>query len=368
MKFICEKSALLKEVAIAQEIIGSKSTINVLSNIFMEVSSDTLVLKSTDTTIYFETKVPVSSIENGKATVKGNIFLGILNSIPDGELEFEKVDTKIIIKPVSRKTKFQLKSNSSEQYPESPASEPSKSFELPIKDFKEMIAQTIFAVSDDETRYLMNGVSFEKTEDKFIMVSTDGRRMAYVEKPADAGIEDFKGIIIPEKILGIVIKHSGEEGNVNIGITDKNIFISFGSYNFSSSLIDGKFPDYKRVIPVDHDRLFTINRKDMINALKCVSLLVEQKNKRICFKVTNGEVSIFAQDAEIGEASEVIAANYEGEEAQIALNYRYIEEPFKTITDDEVSIHFKDPTKAITIKPVPEKDFFHVVMPMQTDY
>jgi DNA polymerase-3 subunit beta len=192
--------------------------------------------------------------------------------------------------------------------------------------------------------------------------------MAYIEKSADSGIEDFKGIIIPEKILGIVLKHSGEEGNVNIGITDKNIFISFGSYNFSSSLIDGKFPDYKRVIPVDHDKLFTVNRKDVINALKCVSLLVEQKNKRICFKILNNELSIFAQDAEVGEASEVIAANYEGEEVQISLNYRYIEEPIKIMTDDEICIHFKDPTKAITIKSVPEKDFFHVVMPMQTDY
>jgi DNA polymerase-3 subunit beta len=368
MKFICERSALFKEVAIAQEIIGSKSMINVLSNIFVEVANDTLLIKSTDTTIYFETRVPVSAIQSGKATVKGNIFLGILNNIPEGELEFEKVESKIIIKPVSRKTKFQLKTNLSEQYPESPVSDNRKSFEMPIKDFKDMISQTIFAISDDETRYLMNGVSFEKTEDKFIMVSTDGRRMAYIEKNADVGIEDFKGIIIPEKILGIILKHSGDEGNVSIGITDKNIFVSFGSYNFSSSLIEGKFPDYKRVIPTDHDKVFTVNRKDMINALKCVSLLVEQKNKRIGVKVFENEVSVFAQDAEVGEASEVISANYDGEEAQIALNYRYIEEPFKTIADDEVSIHFKDTTKAITIKPIPEKDFFHVVMPMQTDY
>jgi DNA polymerase-3 subunit beta len=368
MKFVCEKGTLLKEVAIAQEIIGSKSTVNVLSNVFLEASNNTLIIKSTDITIYFETKVPVSVSTEGKTTVKGNIFLSILNSIPDGELEFEKIDTKIIIKPLSsKKTKFQLKTNSSDQYPELPSSENSNPFEMPINDFKKMITQTIFAISDDETRYLMNGVSFEKTGEKFIMVSTDGRRMAYIEKPAEKGINDFKSIIIPEKILGIVQKHSGDEGNVSIGITEKNIFITFGSYSFSSSLIEGKFPDYRRVIPTDHSSLFTVKRKDMLEALKRVSLLVEQKNKRIYVKLSNGEASVYSEDTEIGEASEVIPAEYNGEDIQIALNYHYIDEPFKAIEDDDVSVHFKDPTKAITIKPVPEKDFLHVVMPMQSD-
>jgi DNA polymerase-3 subunit beta len=368
MKFICERNTLLKEIAIAQEIIGSKSTINVLSNIFLEAINDTLIIKSTDITVYFETKIPVSVLESGKTTVKGSIFFSILSSISEGELEIEKIDTKIIIKPVSRKTTFQLKTNSSEQYPDSPVSVGVKFFDLPIKEFKEMITQTIFAISDDETRYLMNGVSFEKTEDKFIMVATDGRRMAYIEKPAESGIDDFKGIIIPEKILGIVQRHTGGEGNISIGITEKNIFISFGSYNFSSSLIEGKFPDYKRVIPLDHDKLFSIKRKDMLDALRCVSLLVEQKNKRIVLKLTENEVSIFAQDTEVGEAHEIIPANYQGEEVQIALNYHYLEEPFKTMKEDEVTMHFKDPAKALTINPIPEKDFFHVVMPMQTEY
>jgi DNA polymerase-3 subunit beta len=213
----------------------------------------------------------------------------------------------------------------------------------------------------------MNGVCFEKIEGKYIMVATDGRRMAYIEKIAESGVDDFKGVIIPEKILMIVQKYSGEEGNVSIGISEKNIFISFGSYSFISSLIEGKFPDYNRVVPTDHDKLFTVNRKDMINSLKRASLFVEQKNKKIKLLLSSGKVLIFAQDAEAGGAKDTIAATYEGDDVQLVLNYRYIEEPFKTITDDDVSIHFKDPTKAITIKPEPEKDYFHVVMPMQND-
>jgi DNA polymerase-3 subunit beta len=366
MKFICEKTALIKEIAIAQEIIGSKTNMNMLSNIYIEAANDTLFIRSTDVTVYFETKVPVSVVEPGKTMVKGNYFLGILNSISDGEITFTKLENKIVIKPTSE-TEFELRTNSSDQYPETPALENAKTFEMPIKELKEMIMQTIFAVSDDETRYLMNGVCFEKLEGKYIMVATDGRRMAYVEKTLEGGVDDFKGVIIPEKILGIVQKYSGEEGNVNISISEKNIYISFGSYSFISSLIEGKFPDYKRVIPTDHDRSFTVNRKDMINALRRASLFVEQKNKKIKLLLSTGKVLVFAQDAEAGGAKDTIPSNYEGDDAQIVLNYRYIEEPFKIITDENISIHFKDLTKAITIKPEPEKDFFHVVMPMQND-
>jgi DNA polymerase-3 subunit beta len=367
MKFICEKSALIREIAIAQEIIGSKNTMNILSNVFLEADNETLVIKSTDITVYFETKVPVSVVKPGEATVRGNLFLGILNSISDGELEFERVDNEIIIKPVSSKTEFKLRTNSSDQYPESPVSGSSKSFELPIKDFKEMIVQTIFAVSDDETRYLMNGVCFEKSEDKYVMVATDGRRMAYIDKVADAGAEDFKSIIIPEKILGIVQKYAGEEGNIKIGITEKHIFICFGVYSFISSLIEGKFPDYRRVIPADNDKSFTMGRKDILSALKRTSLFVEQKNKRISLKISTGEISVFAQDGEAGGAQDTIPSDYEGDDFQMALNYRYIEEPCKIIDTDEISVYFKDPTKAIIIKAKPEKEYFHIVMPMQTD-
>jgi len=368
MKFICEKSTLLKEIAIAQEIIGSKSTINVLSNIYLEAENDTLLIKASDITVYFQTKVTVSVWEKGSTTVKGNIFLSILNTIPDGELEFEKIESKVVIRVIkSKKIKFDLKTNSTEQYPESPVLKDSSAFIMSAKDFKDMISQTIFAVSDDETRILMNGVYFEKSEDKFIMVATDGRRLAYIQKAVQGDVKDFNGIIIPEKILSVVQKRLSEEGEVSIGITDKNIFISFGTYSFSSLLIEGKFPDYQRVIPQDHDRSFKFNRLEILDAIKRISLLVEEKTKRIYLRLTKGVLSVYAQDSDKGSASEDIGSDYDGDDDQISLNYIYIDEPLRIIKEDEVSIHFKDTVKAITVKPVPESDFFHIVMPMQVD-
>jgi DNA polymerase-3 subunit beta len=367
MKFTCEKSVLLKEITIAQEIILSKNAISILSNIYLEAVNDTLHIKSTDIKVNFETQVPISVQEEGTTTVFGDKFLGILNSIPEGEMEFAQNDMNIIIKPLARDVEFQLKSIASDKFPEFPVPNKDSLFELPVKDFKEMIQQTVFAVSDDETRYFMNGVFFEKQEDKLIMVGTDGRRLAYISKEAGGDIKDFSGIIIPPKILNVLLKRAGDEGLVAISITDRIIFVKFGSYQLSSVLIEGQFPNYRRVIPESQSYFFTMNRLDMLDALKRVSLLVEQKSRRVYLKVKSGYISVSSEESDIGNARENIPCKYDGEEISIALNYRYIEEPFKVMADSEISIYFTETARAITIKPVPEKNFFHIIMPMQID-
>jgi len=366
MKFTCERSVLLKEIAIANEIIASKNAISILSNIYFEAKDGNLIIKATDMKVNFETKVPVDVAESGSVTVYGDKFYGILNSVPDGEIEFEKMEGKINIKTVVKKARFQLKSMASDKFPEFSASG-KESFEIPVKDFKAMIQETIFAISDDETRYFMNGVFFEKAENKFVMVATDGRRLAYINKPAAEGVADFSGIIIPPKILNIVMKRAGDEGMAKISLTDKIIFIQFGSYKLSSVLIEGQFPNYRRVIPENQTQSFTVNRTEMLDALKRVSLLVEQKSHRVYLELSPGTASIFCEENDIGTAREEIPCQYDGEKLSIALNYRYLEEPFKVMDGEEISVLFTEPNKTITIMPVPEKDFFHIVMPMQQD-
>jgi DNA polymerase-3 subunit beta len=367
MKFTCERSILLKEISIAQEIILSKNAISILSNIYLEAHEDTLIIKSTDIKVNFETKVPVTVQEEGATTVFGDKFLGILTSIPDGEMEFDQKDSKISIKPLNKKIKFQLKSIASDKFPEFPEPNAGDTFELPVKDFKEMIVQTVFAISDDEIRYFMNGVLFEKQENKFVMVGTDGRRLAYIETEAGNEIKDFTGIIIPPKILNIILKRAGDEGLISISISDKMIFFKFGSYHFSSVLIEGQFPNYRRVIPESQSHSFMLNRAEMMDALKRVSLLVEQKSRRVYLGISTGLISVSSEESDIGNAKEEISCKYEGDDVSIALNYRYIEEPLKVITGDEVNVYFTEANRAITIKPVPEKNFFHIIMPMNVD-
>jgi DNA polymerase-3 subunit beta len=358
---------LLKEISIAQEIIASKNAISILSNIYLEAVDDRLIIKATDMKVNFETKVPVTVLEPGSTTVFGDKFVGFLSSFPHEEVEFSQEDINIVIKPtVQKKPRLGLKSIASDKFPEFPVSS-APFFDMPIKDFKEMVQQTVFAVSDDETRYFMNGVYLEKVEDKINMVATDGRRLAYISKPAGKEIQDFAGIIVPPKILNTIVKRSGDEGLVSISITDKTIFINFASYKFSSVLLEGQFPNYRKVIPENQQFSLTVKREEMLNALHRVSLMVEKKSHRVYMGINNGSMAVSSEEEEFGgNIDDEIPCQYAGEEVSIALNYRYIEEPLKVINADEISIRFTGATKAITITPVPEKDFFHIVMPMQS--
>jgi DNA polymerase-3 subunit beta len=366
MKFTCNKEILLKEISIAQEIIALKNVFSILSNIYIEAKDNKLTIKATDMKVNFQTSVPVNVIEQGSTTVYGDKFLGIISTFPHDEIEFSQNDTTAVIKPTTlKKPEYKLKIVASDKYPEFPVST-LPFFEMPIKDFREMIQQSVFAVSDDETRYFMNGSFLEKVENKINMVATDGRRLAFVGKDAKNNISDFQGIIIPPKILNTVYKRSGDEGIVSISVNDKSIFINFASYQFSSVLIEGNFPNYKKVIPENQEFYLTVKREEMLNALRRVSLMVEKKSHRIFLGVSSGKMAVYSEESEIGTVEDEIACQYEGEDITIALNYRYLEEPFKVMTDDEIKIRFSSATKAITIEPVPAKDFFHIVMPMQS--
>jgi DNA polymerase-3 subunit beta len=366
MKFTCSKEALLKEISIAQEIISSKNAILILSNIYLETGKDSLIIKAKDMKVNFQTEVPVNVIEGGATTVYGDKFFGIISTFPYDEIEFYQNENIVVIKPVtSKKPEYKLKSIASEKFPEFPVCT-SPFFEMPIKDFREMVQQSVLAVSDDESRYFMNGVFMEKSEDKMNMVATDGRRLAFITKSVDKKIKDFSGVIIPPKILTTILKRSGDEGLINISVNDKMIFIKFASYQFSSVLIDGNFPNYKKVIPEKQNFSLSVKRDEMLDALKRVSLMVEKKSHRIFLEISSGKMSVYSEESEIGTVEDEIPCKYEGEEIKIALNYRYLEDPFKVMTDDEIKICFTDVMKAITIEPVPAKDFFHIVMPMQS--
>jgi len=365
MKFTCNKEALLKEISIAQEIISSKNAILILSNIYLEAVNNKLIIKAKDIKVNFLTEVPVNVIQEGATTVYADKFLGILSTFPYDEIEFSQNANIATVKPITqKKPEYKLKSIASDKFPELPASsEPF--FEMPIKDFREMIQQSVFAVSDDETRFFMNGVYMEKSEGKLIMVATDGRRLAFISKSAEK-INDFPGVIIPPKILNTVLKRSGDEGLVSISISDKMIFINFASYQFSSLLIEGMFPNYKKVIPESQEFSLSVRRDEMLDTLRRVSLMVEKKSHRIYLGISSGKMSVFSEESELGTVEDEIPCKYDGENVTIALNYRYLEEPFKIITDEEIRILFNSAFKAITIEPVEKKDFFHIVMPMQS--
>ena len=366
MNFVCEKNTLLREIAIAQEIISSRNVMSILSNVLLEAENNTLTIKATDLKVGFESTIPVSVSVPGSTTVFCDKFLSILRSIPDGEVEFKQEQDRLVILPKENKIDFQLKSIASDKFPELQKISDENYFQIPQQDFIAMITQTIFAVSDDETRYFMNGVYMENEEGTLVMVATDGRRLSFIKKEFTNDVPAFNPVIIPPKILNLIKKLSSGEGTLSFAIMDKSIFVQFDNKKLTSNLIEGQFPNYRRVIPSSQEYELKVNRNSFMEALRRVSLLVEQKSRRLYLQLSNNTIVLHSEESEIGLAKEEISCEYEGPEVNIALNYLYVEEPLK-VMKDELIIRFTEANKAISLLPDPEKDFFHIVMPMQVD-
>lgn len=367
MKFVCDKSVLQREISFAQEVISSKSSMSVVSNVFMEAGDNSLTIRATDIKIGFQTSVPVEVQEAGSITVFCDKLTGILASIPEGTIEVEHKDSRLVIKPSFKKAQFSLKTISSDQFPQLPDIDDSAFFPVPADEFKGMIAKTVFAVSDDETRYFMNGVYLERVPDGVVMVATDGRRLAYVKRALVDGVPEFKGIIVPPKLLTLVIRRASSEGQIMLAISDKNLFVKFGQYRLSTALIEGQFPNYQKVIPENQRYEVKIDRKDTVDALKRVALFVEQKSKRTFFTLSPGKVVVSSEESEIGTAREELQCEYDGPEAVIAMNYRYFDDPLHVIDTDTFTLRFTETARAITMAAEPADDSFHVLMPMQAD-
>lgn len=373
MKFTFDRDAMIKEISIAQEIITNKSPVSILSNILVIAENNSLIIKATDSTLKFTTTIPVDIQEEGRTTIFCDKFMSILSSLPSGDIEFIQEDVGVTIKPISKRVKFQLKSQASDKFPEIGTSENLSFFELPSKDFKEMIKQTIFAVSDDKNRYFMTGVYFIKNNDVLTMVATDGRRLSCVNKNGFS-VPDFQPAIVPTKILGCILKNAPEEGNVQIAIVDKSIFVKFANLEFSSVLIDGQFPNYQKVIPENLTKSFQVNKADLDAALKRTTIMVDKKVSRIIFKITSGVLKLISPESDIGTADEEIPCRYDGQDISMALNFTYVTEPLKVIDSENVVFDFNindvqpgeeaNITKAVIMKGEKQADYIHVIMPM----
>ena len=365
MKFKCNKNSILNEISIAQDIISSRNALSILSNVLLEADNNLLTIKATDLKIGFETEIPVSVDESGGTTVFCDKFLAILKAMPEGDINFYVEDQKLIISSENNNIIFNLKIIEADKFPALKSISDNNYFSVPQKDFIEMITQTSFAVSDDETRYFMNGVFLEKKENSFIMVATDGRRLSFIKKEFDSASENIESSIIPVKILGLIKKLATGEGEFLIAFSEKTFFIKFDNNKIYSNLIEGQFPNYQRVIPEKQEQIVILSKEEFLSAVRRVSVLVEQKSKRVCMKFYEGSVDIYTEETEIGAAKETLSCEYSGPEFTLIINYVYLLEPIKVMEEEDVSFKFTDPSKAVTISSVPEHDYFHIVMPMQ---
>ena len=367
MKFTCPKNTLLKEIILALDFTSQRNTLSIVSNVLLETNDNKLIIKATDQKIGFSSTIDVETIESGTTTVFCDKFLGILRALPDEHIIFEEVGEKLFIHPQNKTIDFSLRTIGSDKFPTLESFPTDSFFEIGQRDLFEMIDQTIFAISDDETRYFMNGVYVEQKGNYLTMVATDGRRLSLIERTFETPFAEFSPIIIPAKFLSLLKKGGTGEGEISLYITDSIIFASFGTQLMYSTLIKGQFPNYRRVIPGHQPNICTIEIAKMNEALKRVSLLVENKAKRIYLDIEDNFVTISSEESDFGQAKEIISCKYSGPSVRLAMNYSYLVSPLRVMQSKEFDLCFTEANKAVTIQPNPEKDYFHIIMPMQID-
>lgn len=367
MKFVCHKNALQKEIALALDFTSQRNTLSVVSYVLLEAKNNKLTIKATDQKVGFTSTIDVEVHQEGSTTVYCEKFFSILRSLPDENVVFEEKGQRLFIQPETKTIDFDLRTIEVDKFPSLEEASQVVEFSLAQKDLFEMIDQTIFSISDDETRHFMNGAYIEQQPNALVMVATDGRRLSYIKRNIEQDVPSFVPITIPTRFLHLMKKSGTGEGEVVLGIKENLLFASFGHQTMYTTLIHGTFPNYKRVIPEKQTLSCVASIDDMNEALKRVSLLVENKAKRIFVELNQNQMIISSEESEFGQAKEVIACTYDGPATSFAMNYLYMVSPLRVMEGKMFSFCFTEPNKAITVRPDPEKDYFHIIMPMQID-
>lgn len=364
MKFHCDKGLLLRELTNAQEVISNRSTISILSNVMLAVEDGRLLLRATDTKTAYEAIIPVSVDQQGSITVNSDKFIGSMKNLPDGLVSFELLpDGRFLIKPEKKSITYYLRTMSPANYPWGQWSSEGIRFSIGQSELLDMINQTIFAVSDDDARFFMTGVLFDYQHNVLKLVATDGRRLSLARKEMTE--ERSFAVIVPTKPLLLLRKLALGQGTVEVLIAESSVMFNLDNQRIFSNFIDGQFPNYQRVIPESQSFTVRVNRDDFIDAIRRVSLLADQKSQRILLEFKGDKAIISSEESELGLAKEEIDIEFNGPESLIAMNFQYLLDPLRVFPDPDVFFLFSDTKRAVTLRPSPDKNFFHIIMPMQ---
>ena len=340
MKFVCQKNAILKELSNALDFTSQRNTLAVYANVCLVLEDNNLTIKATDQKMSYVSEMTVEGIENGSTTVVCDKFLNIIKNLPESNILFEDSDDKIKIKPEGTSIEFKLRTIEASAFPSLSFGDEGY-FKVSQKDFTDMINQVIFAVSDDESKYAMNGALLEKDGSGLVMVGTDGRRLSYINRQISGEIPDFPKATIPSRFLNLIRKLSVGEGDFEINV-----------------------PAYRRVIPENQSKVCIVNINTLSDALKRVSLLVENKYKKVILEFSDNKLTVYCDESDVGAGREEIECRYEGEDQRCAMNYTYLLSPLKVMDGDEARIEFSEPGRPFTVKSEPVRDYLHVIMPM----
>jgi DNA polymerase III subunit beta len=362
MKFKTDKNQIFKTLQKVQNAVSSKGTLPILSNILLETQKDNIKITATDLDIGISSIMPVKPEMEGAITLPAKKFLDIIKELPDsGDIHVStKKNNTVSIE--CGKIFFKIMGLPKDEFPQQPDFKNKDTITILQDTLKNMISMTIFAVSRDETRYVLNGTLLVINGKNIKLVATDGRRLAVVEKNLQKETIVNKTVIIPTKTIQ-ELHRLLEEGEVKISFDENQVLFDLGDTVIISRLIEGEFPNYEQVIPKEVKDKIVIDRDALLSAAKRASILTNQDSVAIKLDVSKDKMAISKNTPYMGEVREEVDISYKGKEMTVGFNPNYIIEVLRNIDTKDVGLELADSDKPGVIRL--GNEYVYVVLPMQ---
>jgi len=368
MKFSIEREALLKPLQFIIGVVERRQTLPILSNVLLEVSDDQLSMTATDLEIEIVAKSNLDAVESGTTTLPARKFLDIVRALPDNaqiQLSLDADKDRVVIR--SGKSRFNLATLPADDFPSIEEINRSYDFDMAQNQLKYLIDKTQFAMAQQDVRYYLNGLLMEIDAGIVKTVATDGHRLSYCECNAEVKPDNKLQIILPRK--GVIELSKLLEGNdqpAHITVGTNHLQLELENIRFTSKLIDGRFPDYERVIPRTGDKEVIAERESLRQTLARTSILSNEKYRGIRIRLSNGLLQSQAHNPEMEEAEEEVEVQYQGDDLEIGFNVNYLLDALNVIPTEQVNLTFGDSNSSCLMTPSDEDSGCqYVVMPMR---
>ena len=369
MQFSVSKNALLKELNLLQGIVEKKSTIPILSNVLIETVNDsTISLVATDLDVSLQTECAAESGRPGSIVLQARKLFEIVRNLPDAEINFAKEENDWV-KIVCASSEFRIVGQSKEHFPSTPKAEKA-GVTIPAAVLHGLINRTVFAITQEESRYALNGALLSFGEGRLQMVATDGHRLALAAASLDQVVDgaDPLKVIIPKKaLIELARLTAGAEEDLELSRDENHLYFEIQNRHLTSRMLAGQFPNYDLVLPKNNDKSISLNVDRITQAIKRAALMADERSHGVKVDLATGKLSITSQSADVGEAKEVIPLDYTGDNLSIGFNAQYVLDFLGVVGTDEVLFEFKDEQSPALLRPSGDgqSDYKYVVMPMR---
>jgi DNA polymerase III subunit beta len=362
MKFNATKEKILEGLQQVQNVVSTRTTLPILSNVLLQAKEGTVNLTTTDLDVGVRGGFEANVDKAGATTLPARRLFTIIRELPSSEISVE-VDGKNAASIRSGQSFFKILGLPEEEFPPLPKFENAKVVTMRQKDLRDGLRKTAYAISTDETRYVLNGVLFSFKENKLTLVATDGRRLAMVDIELEFPRSHEADIIIPTKAVTELQRLLTDDGEVKISVGNGQIAFDLNNTLLVSKLIEGNYPNYKQVIPSEAKERVTLERETFLNSLRRVSLLASDKSNSIKLSFSKNNIEITANTPEVGEARESLPVVYKGRDFSIAFNPEFLMAPLRNLAEDEIFFDLIDEMSPGVLKI--QTPFLYVLMPMR---